>query len=269
MLAVAFFNNTIDFITTAHLTLYPISTSNTAGVTNPRPTRLCYSARGRTCTLYTLQNYIIMLALRYTAYCNFYTYGTRTTSLQTLWPFAPPPKIKIGHPLVLTNEAVLAGDSGVVDEHVHTSQAGFYPTEHLQNIILVTQVTKFWIQMPAALAFRCPILHRLTCAAVTWHKVRIDLQLLEFLGHRSDAVQISVVLGCGASSVGDSFSMFLNSISRALIVCFLGLSITPTSYTTYVLSRQLVSAPELSHHQASNKNYKMEALMMAQSPLPR
>jgi hypothetical protein len=43
------------------------------------------------------------------------------------------------------------------------------------------------------------------------------------------------------------------------VYVYLALQSHPTIYITYVLSWQLVSALELSHHQATNKNYKMEA----------
>jgi hypothetical protein len=61
-----------------------------------------------------------------------------------LWYFVQKEK-KVGHPLVLTDKAFLAGDPSAVDEHVHTSQARFDPTEYLQNIIFVTHVTQFWM----------------------------------------------------------------------------------------------------------------------------
>jgi hypothetical protein len=51
-------------------------------------------------------------------------------------------------------------------------------------------------------------------------------------------------------------------------VCFLALQSHPTSYITYILSWQLISAPELSHDQATNKNYKMEALYIIGSRSP-
>jgi hypothetical protein len=42
------------------------------------------------------------------------------------------------------------------------------------------------------------------------------------------------------------------------------------SYITYVLSWQLISAPEMSHHQATNKDCVMEVLLIVErrSPLP-
>jgi hypothetical protein len=65
------------------------------------------------------------------------------------------------HRLILTDEAVLASDSSVVDKHVYTTQALFDPMEYLQNIILVTQITKLWIQSFAAFVFCRPFLHKL------------------------------------------------------------------------------------------------------------
>lgn len=89
---------------------------------------------------YISQNCVIRPATTFVHYTCYVKLHNTVGSHQRLWLFAK--EKKKGHPLVLTDEAVLAGDSRVVDEHVYTAQARFDPTERLQNIILVTQVTK-------------------------------------------------------------------------------------------------------------------------------
>jgi hypothetical protein len=43
----------------------------------------------------------------------------------------------------------------------------------------VRQVTELWIQSTAAFVFCCPFLHKPKCAAVTWCKAKVDIQLMK------------------------------------------------------------------------------------------
>ena len=116
MLTVVFFSNTIGFIPTLQNVV-------------------SFGQRPHLYITHVIKNYNIQLA-----------------HIKVCGPLPKKKKI-FGHPLVLTDEAVLAGDSRVVDEHVYTTQVRFDPMEHLQNIILVTQVTELWIQSSAAFVF--------------------------------------------------------------------------------------------------------------------